>query len=49
MLLLMERAMSQGFQTMGLSCDAENTRAIGLYRSLGWQEEDAEIKYAVKL
>lgn len=49
MLLLMERATSEGFQTMGLSCDAGNTRAIALYHSLGWQEEDAELKYAVKL
>jgi ribosomal protein S18 acetylase RimI-like enzyme len=49
MLLLMERAVSAGFQTMGLSCDAGNTRAIALYRSLGWQQEDAELKYAAKL
>ena len=49
MLLLMERAVREGFQTMGLSCDAENTRAIALYRSLGWQQEDAELKYATKL
>ena len=46
----MERAAREGLQTMGLSCDAENTRAIALYRSLGWQQGgDAELKYAVKL
>ena len=49
MLLLMERAANEGFQTMGLSCDAGNTRAIALYRSVGCQQADAEIKYAVKL
>ena len=49
MLLLMERAVREGFQTMGLSCDAGNTRAIALYRSLGWQQEDAELKYAARL
>jgi ribosomal protein S18 acetylase RimI-like enzyme len=49
MQLLMARATREGFQTMGLSCDVGNTGAIALYRSLGWQEEDAEIKYAVKL
>jgi ribosomal protein S18 acetylase RimI-like enzyme len=48
MLLLIKRATDAGFQTMGLSCDTGNTRAIALYRSLGWQQEDAEIKYAVK-
>ena len=47
--LIMGRAAGEGFQTMGLSCDAANTRAIALYRSLGWQQEDAELKYAVKL
>jgi ribosomal protein S18 acetylase RimI-like enzyme len=49
MLLLMERAVREGFQTMGLSCDAGNKRAIALYRSLGWRQEDAELKYAAKL
>ena len=49
LLLLMERAASTGFQTMGLSCDAGNTRAIALYRSLSWQQEDAELKYAARL
>jgi ribosomal protein S18 acetylase RimI-like enzyme len=47
--LIMERAADEGFQTMGLSCDAGNSRAIALYRSLGWRLEDAETKYAVKL
>ncbi|MCP4416615.1 MAG: GNAT family N-acetyltransferase [Chloroflexi bacterium] len=49
MLMLMERAVGGGFQTMGLNCDTRNTRAIALYRSLGWQQEDAELKYAAKL
>lgn len=35
---------------MGLSCDAGNTRAIALYRSLGWQQGgDAGLKYAAKI
>jgi ribosomal protein S18 acetylase RimI-like enzyme len=46
MLLLMERAAGTGFETMGLSCDTQNSRAIALYRSLGWRQQDAEIKYA---
>lgn len=47
--LIMARAAGEGFQTMGLSCDAGNAPAIALYRSLGWRLEDAETKYAVKL
>jgi GNAT superfamily N-acetyltransferase len=47
--LLMERAAAAGFKMMGLSCDTENSRAIALYRSLGWQPDDAVVKYAAKL
>jgi ribosomal protein S18 acetylase RimI-like enzyme/predicted N-acetyltransferase YhbS len=47
--LIMVRAAGEGFQTIGLSCDAENSNAIALYHSLGWQQEDAELKFAAKL
>lgn len=47
--LIMARAAREGFQTVGLSCDAENSNAIALYHSLGWQQEDAGLKFVVKL
>jgi ribosomal-protein-alanine N-acetyltransferase len=47
--LMMKTAAQQGARTMGLNCDAGNTRAIALYKKNGWQEAESEIKYVLKL
>lgn len=39
---------AQGVQTMSLSCDIGNTRALELYRSSGWQEMELGLTYAAK-
>ena len=44
---LRDKAYSEGVKSVGLGCDAGNTRAIALYKT-SWQEDDWAIKYAMK-
>lgn len=42
-------AATKGVQTMSLSYDVENTPALELYRSCGWQEMDKGLTYATSI
>ncbi len=45
---VIDASAAQGVQTMSLSCDVGNTRALELYRCSGWQEMELGLTYAAK-